>query len=85
MRNFGLILENLDGLPPQTPVFRGVPHTLALPTSIKVDPTGADSQTRDDATHSTVAEATGRPTARPGTARCARSRSALSSSTSRRL
>jgi cytochrome c peroxidase len=59
MRQFGLILENLDGLPPQTPVFRGVPHTLALPTSIKVDPTGADSQTRDDATHSTVAEATG--------------------------
>jgi cytochrome c peroxidase len=57
MRQFGLILENLDGLPPQHPVFRGVPHTLALPTSIKVDPAGADSQTRED--DSTVVEATG--------------------------
>jgi cytochrome c peroxidase len=57
MRQFGLILENLDGLPPQDPVFRGVPHTLALPTSIKVDPAGADSQTRED--DSTVVQATG--------------------------
>jgi hypothetical protein len=59
MRNFRLILENLDGLPPQDPVFRGVPHTLALPTSIKVDPNGADNQTREDDVHSTVVRATG--------------------------
>ena len=59
MRQFGLILENLDGLPPQDPVFRGVPHTLAMPTSLKVDPNGADSQTREDDTHSTVVQATG--------------------------
>jgi cytochrome c peroxidase len=57
MRNFGLILENLDGLPPQEPVFRGVPHTLAMPTSLKVDPAGADNQTRED--DSTVVQATG--------------------------
>jgi mono/diheme cytochrome c family protein len=59
MRNFRLILENLDGLPPQDPVFRGVPHTLALPTSINVDPNGADNQTREDDVHSTVVQATG--------------------------
>jgi mono/diheme cytochrome c family protein len=59
MRNFGLILENLDGLPPQEPVFRGVPHTLALPTSLKVDPNGADNQIREDAAQSTVVQATG--------------------------
>jgi hypothetical protein len=59
MRNFGLILENLDGLPPQDPVFRGVPHTLALPTSLEVDPDGAPNQTRDDPAQSTVVQATG--------------------------
>jgi mono/diheme cytochrome c family protein len=38
-------------------VFRGVPHTLAMPTSLKVDPAGADNQTRED--DSTVVQATG--------------------------
>ncbi len=33
MRQFGLILTNLDGFD-RPPVFRGVPHTLALATSI---------------------------------------------------
>jgi cytochrome c peroxidase len=37
MRRFGLILENLDGF--ENPgVMRGVPHTLGLPVSTKVDP-----------------------------------------------
>ncbi len=36
MREFGLIMENLDGFDdlPNKFVMRGVPHTLALPTSI---------------------------------------------------
>ena len=38
MREFGLILENLDGFD-HPGVLRGVPHTLGLPVSTKVDPT----------------------------------------------
>jgi cytochrome c peroxidase len=56
MRRFALILENLDGFD-RPGVFRGVPHTLALPTSIKVSPDGDADLTRADG--STVAEATG--------------------------
>jgi cytochrome c peroxidase len=56
MRNFALILENLDGFD-KPGVFRGVPHTLALPTSIKVNPDGDESLTRADG--STVVNATG--------------------------
>ena len=39
MRQFGLILENVDGLdnPTQKFVMRGVPHTLGLPTSLLRD------------------------------------------------
>jgi hypothetical protein len=37
MRKFGLILENLDGLPPQQPVFRGVPHNIGMAMSIESD------------------------------------------------
>ena len=40
MRQFGLILENLDGFD-KPGLFRGVPTTLGLPVSTKVDP--ADS------------------------------------------
>jgi cytochrome c peroxidase len=56
MRQFALILENVDGfdLPG---VMRGVPHTLGLPTSMKVDPEGSGNLTRADGT--TVVEATG--------------------------
>jgi cytochrome c peroxidase len=41
MRDFGLILENLDGLddPTNKFVMRGVPHTLGLQVSLKADPT----------------------------------------------
>jgi mono/diheme cytochrome c family protein len=41
MREFGLILENVDGLedPTNKFVMRGVPHTLALSTSLTQDPT----------------------------------------------
>ena len=56
MRRFALILENLDGFD-RPGVFRGVPHTLALPTSIKVNPDGDEDLTRADG--STVAHATG--------------------------
>jgi cytochrome c peroxidase len=56
MRRFALILENVDGFD-RPGVFRGVPHTLGLPMSIKVDPEGSDNLTRADG--STVAEATG--------------------------
>jgi cytochrome c peroxidase len=56
MRRFGLILENVDGFD-QPGVFRGVPHTLGLPTSLAVDPAGSANLTRADG--STVAEATG--------------------------
>jgi hypothetical protein len=34
----GLILENLDGLPPNDPVFRGVPHNIGMSVSIDADP-----------------------------------------------
>jgi mono/diheme cytochrome c family protein len=37
MREFGLILENLEGFD-RRPVMRGVPHTLGLSTSMKVRP-----------------------------------------------
>lgn len=50
MRELGLILENLDGFPldptnPEDTMFtmRGVPHTLALPTSL--EPSTGDSST----------------------------------------
>lgn len=56
MRRFALILENLDGFD-RPGVFRGVPHTLGLPTSIKVNPDGDEDLTRTDG--STVAQATG--------------------------
>ena len=56
MRGFALILENIDGFD-QPGVFRGVPHTLGLPTSLAVDPAGSANLTRADG--STVAEATG--------------------------
>jgi hypothetical protein len=41
MRQFGLILENLDGFddPPNKFVMRGVPHTLGLQVSLAQDPT----------------------------------------------
>jgi cytochrome c peroxidase len=41
MRQFGLILENLDGLenPNVKFVMRGVPHTLGLQVSLEADPT----------------------------------------------
>jgi hypothetical protein len=82
MRRFALILENVDGFD-QPGVFRGVPHTLGLPTSLAVDPAGSDNLTRADG--STVVEATGwSGDGAPETARYARSRSAPSSSTSRR-
>jgi cytochrome c peroxidase len=56
LRNFGLVLENVDGfdLPG---VFRGVPHTLGLRFSSAVDPAGDDNLTRADG--STVVHATG--------------------------
>lgn len=41
LRGFGLILENVDGFEPDPTrrfVMRGVPHTLALPTSLTIDP-----------------------------------------------
>jgi len=38
MREFGLILENLDGFT-NPGVMRGVPHTLGLPTSLEADTT----------------------------------------------
>jgi hypothetical protein len=62
MREFGLILENLDGFDDLSNKFtmRGVPHVLAMRTSI-ASPPGAPA---------------GRATARPATARCVRSRSA---------
>ncbi len=37
MRNFGLILENVDGLPPVDGRMRSTPHTLALMTSLVPD------------------------------------------------
>ena len=37
MRQFGLILENVDGLPPQQHVFRGVPHNIGMRMSIRSD------------------------------------------------
>jgi hypothetical protein len=37
MHERGLILENLDGLPPNAPVFRGVPHNIGMSVSIKAD------------------------------------------------
>ena len=74
MREFGLILENLDGFD-NPGVMRGVPHTLGMPVSTKVDP--ADR----NLTAATGWSATGRP----ATARCARSRLAPSSSTFPRL
>ncbi len=44
MRKVGLILENQDGFGDLTNNFnmRGVPHTLALPTSLRPAPDGAD-------------------------------------------
>jgi len=44
MRGLGLILENADGFDAPSTKFtmRGVPHTLALPTSLKPAPRGAD-------------------------------------------
>jgi cytochrome c peroxidase len=56
LRNFGLVLENVDGLD-KPGVFRGVPHTLGLRVSIAVDPAGDDNLTRSDG--STVVHATG--------------------------
>lgn len=56
MRRFGLILENLDGFD-KPGVFRGVPHTLGLRLSTRVDPAGDPNLTRADG--STVVEATG--------------------------
>jgi cytochrome c peroxidase len=56
MRNFGLILENADGLD-QPGVFRGVPHTLGLRVSIRVNPAGDEDLIRTDG--STVRDATG--------------------------
>ena len=56
MHEFGLILENLDGFT-NPGVMRGVPHTLAMPTSLKAKPGGGDNQTRGDGTF--VVEATG--------------------------
>jgi len=38
MRNFGLILENVDGFPPIDGRMRSTPHTLALMTSLVPDP-----------------------------------------------
>lgn len=49
MRRFGLILENLDGFN-APPVFRGVPHTLGLPTSIAPDTADDSDQQRPDGT-----------------------------------
>jgi mono/diheme cytochrome c family protein len=37
MRGFGLILENLDGFGGVAPVFRGVPHTLGMSTTLEPD------------------------------------------------
>ena len=37
LREFGLILENVDGLPPQQAVFRGVPHNIGMSVSIRSD------------------------------------------------
>jgi cytochrome c peroxidase len=37
MREFGLILENLEGFD-RPPVFRGVPHVLGMTTTITADP-----------------------------------------------
>ncbi|MGH9257336.1 MAG: hypothetical protein ACRD3C_22480, partial [Vicinamibacterales bacterium] len=44
MRDFGLILENVDGLedPTNKFVMRGVPHTLGLQVSLKRDPLRTD-------------------------------------------
>jgi cytochrome c peroxidase len=38
MRERGLILENLDGFPPNNPVFRGVPHNIGMSVSIAAAP-----------------------------------------------
>ena len=74
MRQFGLILENLDGFD-KPGLFRGVPTTLGLPVSTKVDP--ADSN---------LVAATGwSGDGAPGDGSLARSRSAPSFSTSLRL
>jgi cytochrome c peroxidase len=56
LRNFGLVLENTDGLD-MPGVFRGVPHTLGLRVSIRVNPAGDEDLTRADG--STVRDATG--------------------------
>ena len=56
MRDFGLILENADGLD-KPGVFRGVPHTLGLRVSTAVNPAGDEDLTRADG--STVRDATG--------------------------
>jgi len=47
MRSLGLILENVDGFEDLQNrfVMRGVPHTLALPTSLTPAPDGADGTT----------------------------------------
>jgi cytochrome c peroxidase len=44
MREFGLILENLDGFD-QPPVFRGVPHVLGLRNTITAAPGGLANAT----------------------------------------
>lgn len=49
MRRFGLILENVDGFD-APPVFRGVPHTLGLATSIEPDGDDDSDQLRADGT-----------------------------------
>jgi cytochrome c peroxidase len=56
LRNFGLIFENTDGLD-MPGVFRGVPHTLGLRVSIRINPAGDEDLTRADG--STVVHATG--------------------------
>jgi cytochrome c peroxidase len=56
LRNFGLVLENVDGLD-KPGVFRGVPHALGLRVSMTVNPEGDDRLTRPDG--STVVHATG--------------------------
>ena len=55
MRQFGLILENLDGFT-NPGVMRGVPHTLGMRVSINVRPNEADS---DATTAAPWSEATG--------------------------
>jgi cytochrome c peroxidase len=56
LRDFGLILENADGLD-KPGVFRGVPHTLGLRVSTAVNPDGDEDLIRADG--STVRDATG--------------------------